>query len=434
MSVKKEWFQRYSKSDVYLEEHNHVYVHKETGMLYNSVTTALSLLKSDFNKDEVITAIIKQYQNFIKWYRTNSGREENMHELLYDYVMYSKKRPFSVFNDKKIFKALSKYSSIEELASELTAIKKKDVETQLKACYLKTDNTVMTKEEISSIWDATNMLSRHYGHMIHESIELYLLEVQGAPIDRLKKIKSIQEKYNDLQSLLASIDINHNQAFFDLYKIDLSAIEFMEWMVNNFKKVNPYQGHVIIPEKVNFSSTYEICGTTDVEKILSEFEFEIEDHKTNKSFSFVNEYGKTLAEPFDDMQETSFNTYTLQLNTYGLIQEMETGRQFKGARITYYDRQLRKFELIELPVMLDKAKLMLENFKQFQDQNKEKFLMSGIFNGVDKRFHNVLSKWLYEDIEKRKNSGKIDMEDKAANRLHYQNFVNTSVQKLSEHL
>lgn len=431
---KKNLFNKFSQSPVYLEEHNHVYVHKETGVLYNSVTTALSLLKEDFDKDNIIDAIIKQYNNFISWYRKNNGNEEHLGELLFDYIMYGKKRPFQIFNGKKIFKALSKYETIIDLSAELWKIKKENPNPTLKGFYLKPDNTVMSKEEILKVWEITNLLSRHYGHMIHESLELYFLEIQGFPVDRVKKLKNIQEKHRDLNALLLNVDRHYNNGFFSVYDLDLNALDFMEWIIHKFKQINPYKGTVIIPEKVNFSPTFEICGTTDVEVVFDDIDFEIEDHKTNKEFTFVNEYDKFLKSPVDDMPETSFSTYSLQLNIYGYIQEIEFGRRFKGARVTYFDRKKKEFDLIELPILLDKAEIVLRNFKQFQDEWKEKFRLSGILDNSPSNYHNVLTKRLFDDIEKRKKNGTIDLNAKQENKLYYKEFVQKNCKILTEHI
>jgi hypothetical protein len=427
-----ELFEKYSASEVYLEEHNHVYVHKKTGMLYNSVTTALSLLKSDFEKDNIIDAIIKQYENFIKWYNKRGGRPELLQPILFDYIIYNKLRRYDVYEDKKIYKALSKYSTIDELANELSVVKQQNPNIQLKGFYLNDDNTIMNKSQILDIWDSTNLLSRHYGHMIHESLELHFMNVQGFPIDRLKKIKGIQEKYDALQEIMSRVSNGYNKQFFSVYEMDLNAIEFMDWIVNKFKTVRPYKNEVIVPEKVNFSPTYEICGTTDVEVIFDDINFEIEDHKTNKSFTFVNEYNKFLKAPCDDMPETSFSTYALQLNIYGHIQEVEFGRKFNGARITYFDRQKKEFELIELPIILDRAEQVLKHFKDFQTNTKELYRASGILDGIPENHHNVITKMLYEDIEKKKASGKLNLEDKKANREYYKTFVQNISNKLSE--
>lgn len=427
-----ELFEKYSASEVYLEEHNHVYVHKKTGMLYNSVTTALSLLKSDFEKDNIIDAIIKQYENFIKWYNKRGGRPELLQPILFDYIIYNKLRRYDVYEDKKIYKALSKYSTIDELANELSVVKQQNPNIQLKGFYLNDDNTIMNKSQILDIWDSTNLLSRHYGHMIHESLELHFMNVQGFPIDRLKKIKGIQEKYDALQEIMSRVSNGYNKQFFSVYEMDLNAIEFMDWIVNKFKTVRPYKNEVIVPEKVNFSPTYEICGTTDVEVIFDDINFEIEDHKTNKSFTFVNEYNKFLKAPCDDMPETSFSTYALQLNIYGHIQEVEFGRKFNGARITYFDRQKKEFELIELPIILDRAEQVLKHFKDFQTNTKELYRVSGILDGIPENHHNVITKMLYEDIEKKKASGKLNLEDKKANREYYKTFVQNISNKLSE--
>ena len=48
------------ESEVYLEPIEHVYVHKETGVKYKSVTTVLSMLEHHFDSDTVAEAIANQ--------------------------------------------------------------------------------------------------------------------------------------------------------------------------------------------------------------------------------------------------------------------------------------------------------------------------------------------------------------------------------------
>lgn len=424
--MKEKLFNRFNQSAVYLEEHNHVYVHKETGYIYNSVTSALSLFKSEFDKSSVIQGLQNQYKTFINWYKKMGGTMESLPDILRLYVRYNKKRDFELryFNGKenKVFKRLTQYSSIEELVAELIAVQS-TTKVPHKAIYLKSDYTIMSEEEILNMWDVTNLLSRHYGHMIHESLEYFLLDSQSLPVDKFEKLKRIQGKFNDLKDLLEQTDKSFNEDFFNVYIINMVPFEFMEWIISKFKEVNPELGVVAIPEKVNFSPTYEICGTEDIEIILDEINFEIGDHKTNKQFTFESEYDKNLKAPFDDMPSCSMSDYTLQLNTYGLIQEVDYGRRFNGGWITYFDREQKKFDYIKIPVVLDKADLLLKTFKNHQDTLKEKFLMSGIFNGINPKFYNYFAKILHEDIESRRKKHQLDVNDKVGNRKHYQNFL-----------
>jgi hypothetical protein len=53
-------------------------------------------------------------------------------------------------------------------------------------------------------------------------------------------------------------------------------------------------------------------------------------------------------------------------------------------------------------------------------------------DGIPENHHNVITKMLYEDIEKKKASGKLNLEDKKANREYYKTFVQNISNKLSE--
>lgn len=435
--MREKYFNKFNQSDVYLEEHNHVYVHKHTGVIYNSVTSALSLFKSDFDKISVIQGIQNQYKTFINWYIKMGGSMENLPYILRLYVRYNKKRNYTLRyfsgKDNKVYKRLTEYVSIQELVNELLAIQEITNVPQ-KAIYLKADNSVMSEGEILHMWDVTNLLSRHYGHMIHESLEFYLLDSQFLPVEKMEKLQRIQSKFNDLKDLLENTDKTFNEDFFKVYQIDMLPFEFMEWIISKFKDVKPNLGVVAIPEKVNYSPTYEICGTEDIEIILDEHLFEIGDHKTNKQFTFESEYDKNLKAPFDDLPSCSMWDYTLQLNAYGLIQEVDYGRKFNGGWITYFDREKKKFDYIEIPIILDKAELLLKTFKEHQNNLKEKFLSSGIFDGLESNFFNYFAKLLNEDIERRKNKGEIDLNDKKGNRVYYASFLRDKQQILKKFL
>lgn len=435
MLNKLELYNKYSEADVYLEENAHVYVHKKTGYIYNSVTTALGLFKAEFNKESVIEGIGKQYDKFTKWYYKNNGTKEDLPEILRLYVRYNKQRPYVLKNfqgrENKVFKALNEYSGILELKAELEEISKKTYIPR-KAIYLNPDYSIMSKEQILKVWDATNLCSRHYGHMIHESIELYLIENQGFEINKFDKLQRIQQKWDELKILLAETDKTFNEDFFSVYIIEMNLFEFIEFIIHKFKSANPILGEVTIAEKVNFSEYYEICGTSDVEIILDRVNFKIGDHKTNKQFTFVSEFGNFMKPPFDYLEDCSMATYTMQLNTYGYMQE-EGGRRFNGGWITYFDRDKKAFDLIDIPIKLDEAKKVLDYFKNYQDTYKERFLISGLFDNIEPRFHNFLTKVVQDNIVKRTANGTLS-QDKKENRVYYNNLVTDSIKYLKRYI
>jgi hypothetical protein len=433
----KDLYNKFVYSPVFLEENLHVYVHKDTGKIYNSVTTALSLFKSGFEKSNIIDAIINQYANFEKWYYSNNGNSDNYVDILKLYITYNKDREYKKVTTNrgefKIYKKLKEYESINELVNELLLAKEKNPNKK-KAVYLDGQNKILDKDSILKIWDDTNILSRHYGHFIHETLELYLLEIQKIQTNTVNRLSSIKTKFDSLKTLYESIDKTHNEDFFLPYDIEMSAFAFKDYIVSEFQKLDIDLGLAIVPERVLFSPTYEICGTMDLDIIFSDKDFSIGDHKTNKRFTFDNEYGKFYKEPFDYLEETDYNTYSFQLNTYGYINEIDYDRNFKEAWITYFDREKKSFDYIKIPRRLDWGQTVLESFKNFQDTYKEKYLTSGMLDGVDSRYHNFLTKEIYSDVENRKSLGKIDLSDKKANREYYDNFINNKISLLEKFL
>jgi hypothetical protein len=95
------------ESEVYLEPIEHVYVHKETGEKYKSVTTVLSMLEHHFDSDAVAEAIANQddekkkpeyvgmtkQQILDEWTRINREANEygtEVHEILERYLLANK--------------------------------------------------------------------------------------------------------------------------------------------------------------------------------------------------------------------------------------------------------------------------------------------------------------------------------------------------------
>ena len=438
--TKQQLYDKIAYSPVYLEEDLHVYVHKDTGEVFNSVTSALNLVKNKFDKDGMSQNIAKQHTKLLKWFRKVGGRDSDIKEFFFLYLNYNKFRPYEAktFNGKTFnsYKELSKYGSLNDLMFELKNIQKGFGirRPPLKTIYLNTDNTVMTTDQILKIWDEGNLLSRHYGHLIHESIEDYILTLQGINNfdERKEKIKRIQAKFNELNGLLNSIDAGYNQLFFDQYKIDMVPLDFVQFIIHKFKQVQPDLGYFTVPEKVMYSPKYKITGTCDMDIVQNIKLFDIGDHKTNKRFSHDSEYGANLKYPFEHMPDCDASTYQLQLNVYGHIQEDEYDREFGKAWITHYDRENQLFQLIDIPKDLGKAKMLLEYQYEYYMTRQEKFLTSGILDGCDPRYYNYLTKQLIESIDYRTKLGLIDNSNKAENRIFYQNFVNEHTLKLKK--
>lgn len=86
-------------------------------------------------------------------------------------------------------------------------------------------------------------------------------------------------------------------------------------------------------------------------------------HNTNKVFNFYSPFGKTLLKPFDHLQECQYSVYSLQLSTYALMYEMETGKKCRQIWIGFWDKKTRKFSHIPVIYLKNEAKKLLEFHK-----------------------------------------------------------------------
>ena len=242
---------------VYLEPIEHVYIHRETGIKYTSVTKVLSSVEPHFDSEAIAEAIVHQADNV---------KQER---------------------------------------------------------YIG-----MNKIQILDYWQMLNDTANEYGTHVHETIEEYLLNDKWYfPEDPLQK--KIVQSYNDL-------------------KVD--------------------EGIAIWPERIMFSSEYELAGTSDLIIDIDDVFFDVGDWKTNREFNFFNQFGyKTLLKPFEHLQDCQYSIYSLQLSTYALMYEMEfPHRKCRQIWIGYWDKETETMSRI--PVMYLKAEARkLLNFHKFNN-------------------------------------------------------------------
>lgn len=87
-------------------------------------------------------------------------------------------------------------------------------------------------------------------------------------------------------------------------------------------------------------------------------------HNTNRIFNFYNPYGhETLHKPFDYLQNCQWSIYTLQLSTYALMYELETGKKCRQIWVGYWDKTKETFEKIQIMYLKHEAKKLLELHK-----------------------------------------------------------------------
>lgn len=240
------------KGLVYLEPIEHVYIHRETGEHFTSVTKVISTIEHEFESEKVALAISRQ---------ANSKKKE-------EYIG-------------------------------------------------------MNKDQILEYWQKLNDDANVYGTRVHELIEKYLLE----------------NKY----------PIAQNDFEWDVLKA--------------YDELGVDEGECVYPERIMYSPEYKLAGTADLCIDIDETWFDIGDWKTNKVFNFYSPYGNTLKKPFEHLQECQYSTYSLQLSTYALMYEMETGKKCRQIWIGFWDKNTHKFTRIPIIYLKNEAKKFLEYHK-----------------------------------------------------------------------
>lgn len=438
--TKQELYKMYSDSPVYLNEELHVYVHKKTGKIYNSMTGALKLISEEFDEERMIPAIIKQHQNFLDWFYKIGASTEHLLDACRLYRTYQKDRPFKMVNKRdgdsfKAYKKIGDYKSLQEFYDEFNQLKLTNPKVNNKV-YLNYDFSVMNYDQIKEQWIWLNNIANHYGHIIHLSIEDRFLDIQKLVTleGRLKKLAEIQEKFDKLQELYAKITPIFNQEHFDIYKIDGTALEFRDFIETCYDKVDLDYGLISVPENLMFSEYYDICGTSDQKNIITPSEFVINDYKTNKEFTFSSEYGNFLKKPFDHLEHCQFNDYSIQLNGYALIEQMNYNRKCIDRNVIYWNRVDSRFDLIKIPQMLSEAESLLKLHKNTQDELIRKYTASGILTTVDERYHIYISKFLENDIKQKQNNGFFEEMSKLDARKYYKDEINKQIFNLNQKL
>lgn len=238
---------------VYLEPIEHIYIHRESGKKFTSVTKILSAIEPHFEGDRIAEAIVKQ-----------SDSKKKKHYI------------------------------------------------------------GMNKEQILDYWQELNDTANEYGTNVHETIEKYLF---------------------------------NNKFYFPTNELERKIIA-------GYESLNIDEGIEMYAERIMFAEEYELAGTADlIIDIDGEF-FDVGDWKTNKEFNFYNSFGhKTLLKPFDHMQDCQFSIYSMQLSTYALMYEMETGKKCRQIWIGYWDKDNETLQRIPIMYLKSEAKKLLEYHK-----------------------------------------------------------------------
>ena len=180
----------------------------------------------------------------------------------------------------------------------------------------------LTKQQILDYWEEENRVANEYGTKIHNILETYL-----------KKKK-----------------------FY--FPTDVEEQE----IINAYDELNIDLGFKYYCERILFHRKYKIAGTTDhIVDIEPDF-FTVNDYKTNRVINYYSPYGNKLLKPVNFLDDCQYNVYALQLSIYAYFYEVETGKRCRQMRLLYYDRILKKFQIIPVPYMKMEAIAILENY------------------------------------------------------------------------
>lgn len=184
----------------------------------------------------------------------------------------------------------------------------------------------MTQLQILDLWQQINDEANEYGTHVHELIETYLLK---------------------------------NKWFFPKDEFDKKVIE-------EFNKVNFEFGRECYPERIMFSEEYELAGTADIIIDVDDVYFDLGDWKTNKEFNYYSKYQQVLKPPFEHLQDCQYVVYSLQLSTYALMYEMETGKKCRHIWIGHWDKETEVWSKIPVMYMKHEALKLMKHHKMQQ--------------------------------------------------------------------
>jgi len=386
MQKTTDYFKRESENKVFLEEENHIYIDKKTGQFYNSVTGVFSLIKKEFDGDDAISGIQRQYKKFIDWFSYNKINENHLIEYLSLYVNYRQ------FTDKclktyqgKTYEGyvhdLRDYASVEEFYTEYKFLEHSmhDQLKRKKNIYLNANFEVMSKESILEMWKDMTDIANHYGNIVHITLEREILSFQNL-LDHTDDhlMIMIQEHYFWIKNHLPSFyeKYPNSKHSFVEYEIDCTLGELMDHIIFEFYKKRQFKGLCIVPEK---RLLYRgLSGTKDVHELISDDVFDTGDHKTNKDFTIESKYEEYFLPPFDNYQVTDLNKFTFQLSMYSYMEEQLTNKKLRSQYITYYNRAKEKFSYFNIEYRKDEAEALIQIYVEWIEKWKTNLLKSSL--------------------------------------------------------
>jgi hypothetical protein len=234
---------------------------------------------------------------------------------------------FTSFNDLKYFDEPHKYYvDGNELISVTTLIHKyqDDFDEDYWAQY-KANEFGLTKQEILRAWKFINNKGTMKGSIIHDYAEnLFLNKIFKYPEEEIINyfgFDPIREEYE--------ITKNHVDRFHR----------------DSVGKLIPIKTELVMYDKLAM-----IAGMADMLFYnVKAKEFQIWDHKTNKSFSMESE--RYLKNSLYFLQDCDFNVYSLQLELYKQIIYRNTGIKLGKSYVVWYSHNNPTYKIIEMKDM-----------------------------------------------------------------------------------
>jgi len=136
------------------------------------------------------------------------------------------------------------------------------------------------------------------------------------------------KQHNDLESLVLS----HK-------KIDLGKRRIARVSPADLLDLQGFygEGNGLYPELLLWNDQFRLAGQADiVEKIGKEVH--IKDYKTSKKIEFEPFMGTMMLEPVEELPDTNYSKFTLQLSTYGWMLE-QIGYRVTGLTVIHINRE-----------------------------------------------------------------------------------------------
>lgn len=364
----------YRLPNIKLEHTNHFYYNTENLERFTSVTGVLSLIKEPFDGTSMIDNLVKSYDNFNEWYEKNttSNNRETYLELIEKYYSFKNFRPYELKYNRnneeyKAYRPLKTYKPLE-LYNELDQISKVETLKAPKLVYAKDYLVTMNHQEIDDLWKDVTYIANIYGSLVHTISETFF-KVRGDEKDVNEVEAEARRLYDELLEFIPikTQSWDTNTKTFLAYVIKDSYDRFKKHVIDSFLDLEPDLGKFCISERIMYAKEYLLAGMTDTLIHITDNLIDINDHKTNKIFSFESEHGSYLKAPFDKYEECDYILYSLQLSLYALMYQKEHNYKIdvRDMWISYYDRNKNSFERIDIKYMKDEARTLLEMHRNY---------------------------------------------------------------------